>query len=237
MIQRSRSPRDVGDQSWRPRLLVPAGKLAGGVFPAGLPTRPARASFVAPPFGWTRLTDDDRPRKPFPSQHALGASCGNAYNAMYRWAAGTLSLVPTLGLGYVSWFVLLAGFIAVLRASGRGRSGFEAAGVILLAVVPVVWGALIQYYHPEDLLAMGLALGGVACSLRRKWVWAGLLLGLAVTSQQFSLLILAPLVVVVPGSQRLRLIASSAAAVDGCFSSGPRRHVGPSVEWCGSRNG
>ena len=58
---------------------------------------------------------------------------------------------------------------------------------------------------------MGLALGGVACAQRRAWVWAGVLLGLAVTSQQFALLVVAPLVVVAPGNRRWRFIVSSLA--------------------------
>ena len=41
----------------------------------------------------------------------------------------------------------------------------------------------------------------------------GVLVGLAVTSQQFALLVLAPLVVVAPGKQRWRLLGSSAAVV------------------------
>jgi hypothetical protein len=131
---------------------------------------------------------------------------------MYRWAARTFSLVPTVGLGYLSWFVLLAGFIAVLRATGRGRCGWEATGVILLALVPIVWGTVLEYYHPEDLLAMGLALGGIACSQKRKWVWAGVLLGLAVTAQQVSLLVLVPLFFAIPANKRWKLALSSAVA-------------------------
>ena len=58
---------------------------------------------------------------PFPSNHALGKNCSDGYTAMYQWAGKTLSLVPTVGLGYVSWFVLLAGFVALLPR-GRART-------------------------------------------------------------------------------------------------------------------
>ena len=47
---------------------------------------------------------------------------------------------------------------------------------------------------------------------RGHWVWAGVLLGLAVTSQQFALLVLAPLFVVAPGRQRWRLLVSVGVA-------------------------
>ena len=136
--------------------------------------------------------------QPFPSQQALGTSCTHADQAMYRWAHQSRAMVPTLGLGYLTWFVLLAGVVALLRASGRGRTGWEAAGVILVVLTPLVWEPLLDEFHPQDLLAMGLVLAGLACALRRSWIWAGVLLGLAVLSQQFALLVLVPLFVVAP---------------------------------------
>ena len=59
---------------------------------------------------------------------------------------------------------------------------------------------------------MGLALGGVACARRGSWVWAGALLGLAVTSQQFTLLVLAPFFVVAPTNRRLRFTGAAIGA-------------------------
>jgi hypothetical protein len=150
---------------------------------------------------------------PFPSPHALGANCVNGYERMYVWAQNSAAIFPTIGLGYYSWFVLLAGVVALLRASGRGRTGWEAFGVVFLALVPIVWMPILDEFHPQDLAALGLALAGTACALRREWVWAGVLVGLAVTSQQFALLVLAPLFVVAPGKQRWRLLIASAAAV------------------------
>ena len=72
---------------------------------------------------------------PFPSQHALG-----------RWLRQRVLRDVSTGrripppssrrsaLGYLSWFVLLAGVIALLRASGRGRTGWEVFGVIFIAL-------------------------------------------------------------------------------------------------------
>jgi hypothetical protein len=150
---------------------------------------------------------------PFPTQHAVGAGCLNGYTAMYRWSLNSRSLSPTINVGYASWIVLLAGFIGLLRAGGRGRTRWEAVGALLLAVVPIVWMPLLFDYHPQDLVAVGLGLGATACALRGRWLWAGLLVGLALTSQQFSLLFLVPLVIVAPGSKRWRLLIGSAAAV------------------------
>ncbi len=56
-------------------------------------------------------------------------------------------------------------------------------------------------------MAMGLAVGGLACARKGGWVWAGILLGLALTSQQFALLVVVPLLVVAPRNQRVRYAA------------------------------
>jgi hypothetical protein len=148
----------------------------------------------------------------FPAANSFGHDCTKAYFAMYGWAHQTRALWPTLGLGYLSWFPLLAGVIAVLRATGRGRRGWEALGVFFVALVPIVWMPLLEEFHPQDLLAMGLVLGGIACALRRRWAWAGVLLGLAVATQQFALLVLVPLLVIAPSRSRWRFSAAAAGA-------------------------
>jgi len=123
---------------------------------------------------------------------------------MYRWAIKANVFQATFDLGYVGWLILMAGAIAFLRAVGRGRRGWEPATLIVLACLPPVWSAVENIFHPEDLMAMGLVLGGVACVFRRWWAWAGILLALAVLSQQFALLVAAPLFVVAPSNRRLR---------------------------------
>ena len=147
--------------------------------------------------------------RPFPSQEALGTDCAHAYAAMYPWAHSSRALVPTIGFGYLAWFVVLAGVVALIRASGRGRSGWEAAGVILVALTPLVWEPVLDEYHPQDLLAIGLILLGLALALRRSWIWAGVALGLAALTQQFAVLVLVPLFVIAPARDRWRLAVSA----------------------------
>ena len=55
-------------------------------------------------------------------------------------------------------------------------------------------------FHPQDMLAIGLALAGIACARRDRWVLAGGFCALAILSQQFSLLIAAPLSIVAPAT-------------------------------------
>jgi len=148
---------------------------------------------------------------PFPSSRALGPHCSTALASMYKWSAKSGAALPTVRLGYLSWLVLMGGVVALLRSSGRGRCRWEPAVLVLIACVPSVLAALLDYFHPQDLVAMGLMVGGLACARRRWWIWAGLLLGLAFTSQQFALLVIAPLFVVAPKHRQVRFAGAALA--------------------------
>jgi hypothetical protein len=154
---------------------------------------------------------------PFPTATQLGPHCSTATTALYHWANKSQVIYPTIRIGYFAWLPLMAGVVALLRASGRGRCRWEPLTLLLIAVVPPVAMCITEYFHPQDLLAMGLILIGLARVSKNKWVWAGILLGLALATNQFALLVWAPLVVVAPKEQRNRFLASSilaTAAID-----------------------
>jgi hypothetical protein len=193
--------------------------IAHGHLACAYPPHPRDIPMIAPLWpllsgGVTAITQIGH-GVPFPSATALGPHCTTAISAMTQWSDRSNALQSTVRIGYLSWFALLGGAVAVLRASGRGRSRWESLTLILIACVPPVFMPIQRFFHPEDLLAMGLALGGVACARRGSWVWAGALLGLAITSQQFALLVLAPLFVVAPADRRVRFTGAviGAAAV------------------------
>ena len=151
---------------------------------------------------------------PFPGGTALGPQCDRAIGAIGAWSARTGALTNTLRLGYVGWFVLMGGIVSFLRASGRGRCGWEPATLLVAACLPPVWLCLVEYFHPQDLVAMGLALGAMACARRDSWVAAGILVTLAVLSQQFAVLVAVPLLVLAPAPRRRAfLVAASATFV------------------------
>jgi len=149
----------------------------------------------------------------FPSNASLGPHCATAYAAMDQWAQRSHAWTATLRAGYVGWLALAAGSVALLRSSGRGRTRWEPTALILLALTPTVSMCLVEYFHPQDLLALGLSLGALACVVRGRWALAGALIGLALVTQQYSLLVLAPLVVLAPRSRRSEFLASLIAAV------------------------
>jgi hypothetical protein len=98
-----------------------------------------------------------------------------------------------LGLG--SWLVLALGGLALLRSSGAGSVRREAGLLAFLAFLPAASSAIVQLYHPQDIVSLGLALGGLAWTLRRRWVVAGVLFGAAVLTKQFAILLLLPALV------------------------------------------
>ncbi len=156
----------------------------------------------------------------FPTSSTLGVNCSNAYVAIYKWSIESGALSTTLKFAYLAWFVVMAGVVVVLRDAGRGRNGWEALSLLVLALASPVYASVSEYFHPQDLLAIGLILLAVGSGVRGRWVWAGVLLGLSFTSQQFALLAIAPLFVVVPRNQRMRLVLStvlSVVVVDGPF--------------------
>jgi hypothetical protein len=149
----------------------------------------------------------------FPTSTQLGTSCSTATAALYQWSFHSGALTPTLRLGYLGWLALLVGVVSLVRALGRGGTRLEVVTTALVACLPSVYMPLFQYFHPEDLLATGLALVGVALVLRDRWLGAGLVLGLAVLSQQFTLLILIPLLVVAPRPKLLKILGGTACSI------------------------
>jgi hypothetical protein len=150
---------------------------------------------------------------PFPSAALLGGHCSNAFAAIGQWMVPTGSLFPVVILGYVGWLVLAAGIIVLMRTSRRGHGVREVVTMAAVACAPPVIMCLNEYFHPQDLLAVGFALAGLGCIFRQRWVVAGVLFGLAFTSQQFALLSLIPVIVVIPLRASTRLVVSFLACV------------------------
>jgi hypothetical protein len=170
---------------------------------------------------------------PFPSQAAMGSHCANAVDVMTRWSLRSNAIASTVKFGFLGWLFVMAGVVALLRAVGRGGRMWEFVALVLVAASPAVWFPLQEYFHPQDLLAMGLVLASLACVVRGRWGWAGVSLGLALMSQQFPWLCVVPLVVVAPPSRRLRFatgaIAAAAIVVVPFIVATAGRVIGPSL--------
>ena len=142
---------------------------------------------------------------PFPDGRVMAGTCTHSTAAVRLWMARSHSVQDVAHVGLLAWFPLLAGFVLVLRAAGRGRRRAEVVGVMILAVLPPVLASLHTFFHPEDLLAIGLILGSLAAGMRSRWLVAGVVVGLAITAQPFAVLAAVPLCVIAPPRDRLRV--------------------------------
>ena len=149
----------------------------------------------------------------FPLRATLGPRCLKWLAPITHWSVKAGALSPTLRFGYVGWIVLMIGAIMVLRASGRGRCGWEPLTLVALACTPPIFMCLQYLFHPQDLMAMGLILIGLALARRERWMIAGVVMGLAFTSQQFALLAIVPLAVLAPSRRRPSYIFGVIATV------------------------
>jgi hypothetical protein len=113
-------------------------------------------------------------------------------------------------LGVLGWLVLAGGAWSLLRAADADNPARLAALFAFLAILPAASSAIVQLYHPQDIVSLGLALAAAAQTLRRRWVVAGALFGLAILTKQFALLLVLPALAVAPGAgPRLRLGAAT----------------------------
>jgi len=116
-------------------------------------------------------------------------------------------------LGVLSWLVLALGALILLRAARADTVGRQAGLVVFLAFLPAASSAIVQLYHPQDIVSLGLALAGLAQVHRRRWLLAGVLFGLAVLTKQFAVLLLLPALVAAPGWRARTTTAGSAVVV------------------------
>ena len=115
-------------------------------------------------------------------------------------------------LGVASWLVLAVGALALLRAARADSLARQAGLLAFLAFLPAASSAIVQLYHPQDVVSLGLALAAGALVLQRRWLLSGALFGAAVLTKQFALLLLLPALVAAPDRRsRLMLLGVSAA--------------------------
>jgi hypothetical protein len=196
-----------------PTWAVAHGQLAC-MYPPHPATVPAYASPVFPLInGAVGFITQIGHGSPFPTGPALGHNCNHAINGMVRWSEKTQAVFPTLWSACVAWLVLMGGTISVLRASGRGRTGWEPTALVIVAALPPVWMSIEMYTHPQDIVAMGFSLAALGFALRSRWIGAGVFIALAVLAQPFGFLVAVPLFVVAPLAGKLRYAIGAIVAI------------------------
>jgi hypothetical protein len=118
-------------------------------------------------------------------------------------------------LGLLAWLVLALGCLALLRAAGVTSLGAQAVLLVFLAFLPASSSAIVQLYHPQDIVSLGLATGALAQSLRGRWLLAGALFGAAFLTKQFAVLLLLPALAAAPTRKSRIAMTLAALAVFG----------------------
>jgi hypothetical protein len=150
--------------------------------------------------------------------------CAPAQLATHRWYRSQAVL------GFLAWLVLMFGAVRLLRVSGAGGGLAEALLVIVLATIPAASDGIVQTFHPQDFVCVGLGCAAVAESLRRRWVATGVLFGIAFLCKQFALLPLLAVLVAVPGWRARARVAVPVIVVVACGIV-PFLAVDPSGTW------
>ncbi len=150
--------------------------------------------------------------------------CAPAQLATHRWYRSQAVL------GLLAWMVLAFGGIRLLRVAGAGGGLAEALLVMLLAAIPAANDAIVETFHPQDLVCVGLGCAAVAEAMRRRWVVTGVMFGVAFLCKQFALLPLLAVLVAVPGWRQRVRVALPALAVVGCGIL-PFVAVEPTATW------
>ena len=143
---------------------------------------------------------------PFPAHAMLGAHCSHAFELVANWTQESNALASVVRVGFVAWLILAWGVVFFLRTCGRGRSGWEGTLLLALASSAPVFACLESFFHPEDLLALGLILLALGNFVRHRFFVAGLLLGLGLLTQLFAVLAIVPLAVILTRRERFSFI-------------------------------
>jgi hypothetical protein len=86
--------------------------------------------------------------------------------------------------------------------------------MLALAEAAALWGAVAMWGHPEDVVALGLAVFAMVQLLKGHWAAAGWLLGAAIGAQLY-IIVLVPLFLGVVGLRRASLLLARTAVIPG----------------------
>lgn len=118
---------------------------------------------------------------------ALTGLLGGGPLAVYRAVS-----LPCLAAaaGYGIWLV------GQMRAGGRDR--VARAAVLIAVLANPIYVPTLEVGHPEEILGAVLCAAAVVLALRDRWLWAAIVLGLAVANKQWALLAVGPVLVALP---------------------------------------
>jgi hypothetical protein len=141
----------------------------------------------------------------------LAANLGDASMLdRYRWGA-VACVLPSVVLALV--------VARLMRRSGQPIHACVLAAVLLIAN-PLVVKAL-RFGHPEEMLGAALCTGAMIAAMRRMGVLAGILVALALTTKQWALVMVGPMVLALLVFRVPRWRFTAALLITGLAVAGP----------------
>jgi hypothetical protein len=123
------------------------------------------------------------------------AELASAFGAgtLARYQVGALACLVPLALGG-AWLVTERGLSHTERL-------FRLMAVVIVIESPILYKA-IEAGHPEEVLAQVLATGAVVAAVRRRPLWAAVLLGSALAAKETAVIAVAPVLIALPHRRR-----------------------------------
>ena len=118
---------------------------------------------------------------------------------------GTEYTVQPQWFAFVAPYVMALSCVALFACDRLAEQlGVGRARRIMLGIIEavVLWPVVVMWGHPEDALALGLAVYAVSLALDERFVGAGWLLGAAIACQPFAL-VLFPILLFLGGTKQL----------------------------------
>lgn len=139
-----------------------------------------------------------------------------AFMQVVAWLVAPVADPATRGIAFYDITVacmvacLVVAVLATGRVVRRSRHGARfSRDALLVALSP---GLILTAFINWDLLAVALTALGIACWGRRRLVWAGVLLGLAIATKFYPLVLFGPLFLLCLRAGRLRAFATTTGA-------------------------
>jgi hypothetical protein len=126
------------------------------------------------------------------------------------WGGGELAVYRTVAIPCLLAAAAL-GVWLVAQMRSQGHTALARAVTLGLCVANPVTLCALEIGHPEELLGACLCVAAVLLASRGRWVWAGLLLGLAIANKEWALLALGPVLLALPTRRRAACVAGAGA--------------------------
>jgi Glycosyltransferase family 87 len=126
------------------------------------------------------------------------------------WGGGELAVYRMVAVPCLLASAVLGVWLVARMRSRASPKLARGVALGLCVANPISLNAL-EIGHPEEILGAGLCVGALLLASRGRWLWGGLLLGLAIANKEWALLALGPVLLVLPARRRLPCLASAGA--------------------------